>query len=279
MQKFKEIVERVDSQSIFESSFSAGKMKKVSDILAQVLGKDLGGTFKQLGGSFGYEEFKKNGGVSGKGYKYGNSAGYMIRFGWLDKNKSMFQINSVDLWVPGSGASWEKPTKSVRLYDWMNIVDVVNELKEILVHDKMPEILKESVKSRKSSIHESVKSPPSKKLIAYAEFKNVKYIPEEDSYHGLIAKIKAAGSFDEDELKGFKVTKNEVEQNTTSATIKKAEALLSSRKFADPEIVFTDIEKLTKVVALGLQNALVVAGMAGIGKCHVGTTVIPVKGL
>jgi len=65
---------------------------------------------------------------------------------------------------------------------------------------------------------------------------------------------------------GFKVQKAVSETNSTGATIKEATKLLEQRKLADPDVVFDDIEKLTKVVALGLQNSLIVAGMAGIGK-------------
>lgn len=265
MEKFKEIVHRLDEskESLFESSFSANKMKKVSDLLASVLGKELGGSFSMLGGSFGFEEFKKKGGAQGKGYKYANKKGQMIRFGWLAKNKSKFQINQVDFWEPGSGAKWEKPTLSVTLYDWMNIVDVVKELKEVLTTGSAPSLLKEALE-----MTEAVKSPPSKKLIAYAEFKGVEYDPAEDTYHGLIKKIKDTGTFDEGELKGFKVKKDEVEQNTTVGTMKKAQKLLEERKYADPDVVFDDIEKLTQVVAMGLQNSLIVAGMAGIGKTY-----------
>jgi len=249
---------------ISESSFKASKLKKVSDLLASILGKELGGNFKLLGGSFGTEEFKKKGGLSGKGYKYGNNKGYMVRFGWLNKNKSNFQIQQVDLWEPGMGGSWEKPTMSVTLYDWMNIVDVVAELKTILLTGAISESLDESLEVLSETIKDSNRPP--RKMIAFAASKDVSYDIEVDTYTGFINKLKDAGVWDEDEYKGFKVQKGVSETNSTSSTMKKAEKLLAERKFADPDIVFDDIEKLTKVVAMGLQNSLIVAGMAGIGK-------------
>jgi len=246
--------------AIFESSFKASKLKKASDLLASILGKDLGGQFKQLGGTFGTEEFKKKGGVSGKGYKYGNNSGYMIRFSWLNKNKSKYQIQQVDLWEPGKGGSWEKPTMSVSLYDWMNIVDVVKQLKDILIHGAITESLDESI------VTEEVKSKPPRKMIDYGTSKGVAWDPEVDTDHKYLNKLKDAGVFDADEYRGFKISKGVSESNSTSDTMKKADKLLAERKFADPDVVFDDIEKLTKVVALGLQNSLIVAGMAGIGK-------------
>lgn len=268
----------IKPKAIFESSFNASKLRKVSDLLAQLLGKDLGGNFKLLGGSFGTETFKKKGGLSGKGYKYGNESGYMIRFGWLNKNKSKFQIQQVDLWEPGKGSSWEKPTISITLYDWMNIVEVVAQLRDILVHGAVTEGLNESYKSE---VSEAVKasSMPTKKMIAYAAAQGVEYFPDEDTYTMLQNRMEKEGKWDEEEYKGFKVKKDVTESNSTSDTLSKAEKELAKRKYADPDVVFDDIEKLTKVVASGLQNSLIIAGMAGIGKCGSKELRIPVFGL
>lgn len=270
--KFKEVVESVLADAntpLNEASFSEGKLKKVSDLLASILGKDLGGEFKLLGGSFGKESFKKKGAGEGRGFKYMNSAGKMIRFGWLKKSKSQHLINQVDLWEPGTSA-WDRPALSVTLYDWMNIVDVVNELKDILVSGAMVESVSEAIKDS---------NKPPKKMIAFGTAKGIEYVEAEDTYQGYINKMKDAGVWDEAEYKGFKIVKDELEQNSTASTMKAAQKELEKRKLADPDVVFDDIEKLTKVVGLGLQNALIVAGMAGIGKTfHVEKTMTELLG-
>ncbi len=256
---FREIVKLVESENLTplsEASFSAGKTKKVADLLASVLGKDLGGEFKQLGGSFGQETFKKRGFGEGRGFKYMNKAGNMIRFGWMKKAKSQYQITQVDFWNANAGAKWDTPSISVNLADWMNIVDVVNELKNILVHGALTENLDEA------TITEA-RFPP-KKLIAYGTSIGVPY--DDESSHKYKQMLHDSGNYNEDDYRGYSISSGEKEQNSTTATIKAAEKQLNARKYADPDLVFDDIEKLTKVVAMGLQNGLIVAGMAGIGK-------------
>jgi len=272
MKKFKEIIQLIEedfSKPLNEAAFSATKVKKVADLLAGILGKDLGGEFKLLGGSFGKETFKKPGIGEGRGLKYMNQSGKMIRFGWLKKSKSKYQINQVDFWDPHSGATWDKPSISITLADWMNIVDVVNELKQILIHGDITESLEESFTINEWNVP--------KKMIQYAKEKGVEF--EGESGDKFTKKLIDAGVWDEEEYRGYKVVKNQKESNSTSETIKASEKLLKQRKTADPDVVFEDIEKLTKVVAMGLQNGLIVAGMAGIGKCLTGETEIPVKGL
>lgn len=265
----KSIIESIESTTLNEASFSGGKLRKVADLLASILGKDLGGDFRLLGGSLGEETFKKKGYGEGKGFKYINAQGAMIRFGWLKKSKSQYLINIVDFWDPTQGPTWNKPSTTVKLADWMNIVDVVQNLKDILVHGAVVESFTES----KKDLFESAP----KKMIAYATAMGVEY--EGESEHKLIKKIKDAGVWNPDEYRGFKVTKDETEKNSGEDAFIAAEKTLKAQKFADPDIVFDDIEKLTKVVAMGGQNALIVAGMAGIGKCTTKDTEIPVFGL
>jgi len=282
MVNIRDIIESVELNEgiLNESSFSESKLRKVSDLLAIVMGNQLGGEFKLLGGSLGTESFKKRGLGEGKGFKYMNKKGMMIRFGWLKKaKKSKFQINIVDFWDPKDGKKrWDTPTLSVQLAEWLNIVDVVSELKDIIVSGgaKMPE-LHESV----SAVTEAVKSGnmPPKKMIAYGTAKGVEYDISQDTYAMYVKKMEAQGVWDEEEYKGFKVVKNEVEKNSTEDAFASAEKVLAEKKWSDPELVFDDIEKLTKIVATGGSNGLIVAGMAGMGKTfHVEKTMKAILG-
>jgi hypothetical protein len=270
----RKIIESVnlDEGVLNEASFSASKLKKVSDLLAIVLGKQLGGEFKLLGGSLGQESFKKKKVGEGKGFKYMNKKGQMIRFGWLkNSKKSTYQINIVDFWDPRNGKRrWDTPTLSIQIADWLNIVEVVKELKDVIMNGEVPE-LRESLTEdfdiatmTKVPVHEG-KVP--NKLIQYAASKGVEYDPTVHTYSKkLMMELQDQELWDEDEYRGFKIVKDERESNSTEATFKAAEKKLAEKKWSDPDFVFDDIEKLTKIVAMGGANGLIVAGMAGLGK-------------
>lgn len=239
--------------SLNEAKFNAKKLRKVSDLLASIMGREIGGGKSAiLGGSLGYEKFDKPGIGKGEGFKYLLSNGKMLRFGFLNKSKSQYMINQVDLW--DVDAKFNEPTMSVTLADWMNIVDVVGELKAVLSGKGIP-----SVTEAKAMLE----SAP-KKMIAYADAKGVSY--DGESEHKLIKKLKDNGAWDQDEYKGFKITTGVTEKNSTEKVLVAAEKKLSGRKYADPDIVFDDIEDLTKVVGSGAQNSMIIAGMAGVGK-------------
>jgi len=272
--EIRKIIEQVGLNEgiLNEASFSESKLKKVSDLLAVVMGNALGAEFKLLGGSLGKESFKKKGLGEGKGFKYINKNGQMIRFGWLKKaKKSKYQINIVDFWDPKDGKKrWDTPTLTIKLEDWLNIVDVVGELKEVILSGGINESIDESI---------SASNRPPKKMIAFGTSKGVDYDPEVDSYSKYVSKMKEAGVWNEDEYRGFKVTKNQTEKNSTEEIFTKAEKKLSEVKYSDPEVVFDDIEKLTKIVATGGANGLLVVGQAGIGNpFHVEKTMKEVLG-
>ena len=59
---FKKVIESIQRDELTplsEAAFSANKLRKVSDLLASVLGKDLGGGFEMLGGSLGQERTRR----------------------------------------------------------------------------------------------------------------------------------------------------------------------------------------------------------------------------
>ena len=61
--------------------------------------------------------------------------------------------------------------------------------------------------------------------------------------------------------------------------IAKAQQALSVVKYADPKVIFDDIEKLVTMVIKGFAKSVVVAGMSGIGKTYTVTDVINKAGL
>lgn len=275
MINIREIIESVESHGLNEgilneASFSESKLAKVSDLLATVLGRQLGGEFKLLGGSLGKEKFKKRGLGEGQGFKYMNNKGMMIRFGWLKKaKKSQFQINVVDFWDPKDGKKqWDTPTLTIRIADWMNIVEVVQELKDVIISGGQVSESALYGEQEGEAMFEAIKdsNKPPRKMIAYGQAMGVDYDEATDTYQGFINKLENAGKWDKEAYKGFKVVKHETEKNSTEDAFKGAEKQLAEKKWSDPDLVFNDIEKLTKIVATGGANGLIVAGMAGMGK-------------
>ena len=66
---------------INEAKFSRGDLKRVSELLATVIGKKIGSELYPFGGREGYfEKFNKIGGNSGIGYIYLFGEGQLIRF-------------------------------------------------------------------------------------------------------------------------------------------------------------------------------------------------------
>jgi len=256
MVSIKQLSEAVrNGESIVEAKFDKKKLRRVSDLLASIIGKGEGGTYNLLGAGLGEDKFKKKDGNSGYGFKYITSSGNLIRFGFYDKSKNKYGINVVDFWDKSKGAGlFTAPTTTIELYDWMNIVDVVEELKDIIIRGKM-ENFSEAV------INEW---DVPKKMKAYALTKGIEWNGETGSRFEKI--LKDAGVWDEDEYKGFKVKKGVDEENNATVTVTKAEKILDKKKYSDPDVVFDDIEKLAKVVAMGLQNSLIVCGAAGVGK-------------
>lgn len=273
--KLKSIMETILNEDeiglINEASFSAGKLKKVSDLLASIIGKGFGGEFKLLGAGLGKETFKKKSLGQGEGYRYINNNGYMIRFGWLKKaKKSKYQINIVDFWEPKSKATWDTPTITVKLADWMNVIEVAKELKQVLITGEVSE----SIFLNEEGQEILLESAP-KKMISYAKEKGYEY--EGESEYKLIAKM--GSDFNKDEYKGFTVIRGEKEKNSSEEIFKDNEKLLKEKKWSDPDLIFDDIEKLTTVVATGGANGLIVAGMAGLGKTfHVEKTMKDLMG-
>jgi|GEM_PF-1995171 len=253
-----------------EASFSETSLKKASDLLAIVLGRQLGSEFKLLGGSLGKETFKKSSTGEGQGFKYINDRGNMIRFGWLKKaKKSQFQINVVDYWDSKDGKKrWDTPTLSIAIADWMNIVEVVQELKDIIISGGLVSESALYGKQKGKVIFEAIKdsNKPPRKMIQFGQAMGIEYDEATDTYQGFINKLEKAGKWDKEAYVGFKVVKSEVEKNSTEDVFKGAEKLLSEKKYSDPNLVFDDIVNLTKIVATGGANGLIVAGMAGIGK-------------
>ena len=69
-----------NSKSLNEATFNSKRLKKVAELYAGIMSKKLSGEFKNLG----VEEYKRKRG-NGKGYRFINNSGEMLRFNWDSK--------------------------------------------------------------------------------------------------------------------------------------------------------------------------------------------------
>jgi hypothetical protein len=245
-----------------EVKFSSKRINSVLTLLASLASKKVGSEFKRLEGSIFLDvQFKKADGIKGSGALYMNEKGQMLRIGVSKgkgfENKSN-ELNTFDFWE--AGMDWSKPSRSAIAYPHYNIIDVVNDVLLYVIKGNYP--IKESLDEAATQVKSG------SKLFLYALSKGWE---AEDAValtqHSLKSRLNKSGDWDNDEFRGYKkISSSEV--NSVKVNMKKADKILADRKYADPDLVFNDIEDLAKVVASGAQNSMIVAGMAGIGKTY-----------
>jgi hypothetical protein len=269
------IQETIKEEKYIQEAFSDKNLEKVATLLASLASKKLPtGKFVPFLGDWYADEFIVNG-QKGKGYRFLSENGYMIRFGFVKPKtkaktlKEKFVINRVDYWEPNGQSKFNLPTKTVLLDPWLNIVDVVDEIFDAL---------KNGVTESKIEESQIVK-----KMLAYAKYKGVDddTIADLKTTHKLKKYLQDNGLWDDAEYKGFKVKKGSVEKDNPEKDLKEVEKKIQKVKYADPKIVFKDIEKLTKLIALNVlkQNGLIITGAPGMGKCRFGTELINIEGI
>lgn len=264
----------VQSGSLNES-FSEKNLEKVSNLIASVFSKGSDGKYHPFKMEGWYkQEFKTVNGEKGVGYGFISDKGFMLRLGYVSRKvkglskkfKETYSINTVSYWKPDGTAKFDKPSITIDLKPWMNVVDSVQVIKDVF-----------DGKITESEINENEKTNAPKKLIAYAHAKGYEQV-DGTYWHYSIKKL-MGDDFDPQEYKGYVVTDGGTENNSMENSIQENEQRLEKQKYADPKVIFDDIESLTKVVGMGLQNSLVIVGDAGIGKCLAAETEIPVFGI
>jgi len=266
----------LSSKGYLNEAFSEKNLLKVSELLASLFSKSKFGKFKKMTDSFFKNDFTSSDGEKGVGFQYLSKNGYMIRFGFVNRKtkakglKNKFSVNRVDFWRPDGSSSFGQPSQTIYIPDWLNIVEVVGVIKDALENNSA---------SIGESVNEEFNPKLNKKINAYAIAKGIDPMQGGSSAQKLKKIMKDEGVWDDDEYKSFKITKGSAEDNSITEQMKTAEKKLAERKYADPELIFKDIEILVKVVATGAQKGLIVAGMAGVGKCGSENMVLEVEGL
>lgn len=266
---------------IKEASVPAGSEEQAATKCAQYIGKKLGSDFKYINA----EKYQNPDGEF-VGFLFIASDSSAIRLNW-DANK-FHSINYWSDWTSG------KPDKEV----FFNRIQPTD--------DSFVRILPQVVAALKGDMDESMIvekaikyqdytwNSPKEAIIALAGMDwtadQIKAVLKQNGNTYSIAQIekvmgvggettaKAPMADDGTESKGgmpapehtapFKVMPGKPEKIAPPPSAAKAEKELSKVKYADPEVVFEDLDSYTKMVAQGYSPAFLITGQGGIGKSY-----------
>jgi len=237
-----------------ELAFSQGKLEKVVLLYSKIMGKELGGIFVSLG----MEDFKRKSG-EGKGYRFVNNKGIMVRFNWDAKmaKKAQFLLTSIDYWN-NTNANFQRPTRTVKFAPNLNVIQVLSQITDALKTGHINEAT-EIIEETKLFLFEA---RTKEEKIEWLEANGLKR-----SLAGSKQKMRDAAQ-EKGLSEQIEVFLGEKETNSFEGGLKEVEKSLDQKVFADPDTVFEDIEDLLSVVASGKWRTLIVCGQGGIGKTY-----------
>lgn len=230
---------------ITEASFSNPSLNKVVKLIIKSLTGKVGSKFYPFGGEGNnFEKFNKSNGNKGIGMIYVLDDGRLIRFNW-ETNKKSSTITSLDIW--NDMKSIEHPDFNLDIPENYNIVQSM---------ELLASFIKRPVKRELSEMAR----PFSQARYDKAERYGIDVNLETKEFNKLV--LKAMGS----EKKLMAGKKGVKEVSSTSKAMVAGEKAFNSKKIADPEIIFKDLDDLITMVATNVQKSLLITGMAGIGK-------------
>ena len=233
---------------ISEASFSAGKLEKVAGLYGKILGKKMGGEFKVLG----TEKFKGQFG-SGIGVRTMNNAGAQLRFNFDEnfKKYANHSLTSITYWN-SSNVNFTEPDLVIVLHPEANVQQIAQKIANTFKSRKMSE-------STPNAINE-VSKKDLKNWLSSHDINPFFSAPSKKDE--LQKQLQKKGLSEE-----FALFSGQPEKNSFEDPIKKAEKQFEEI-YADPDLVFQDIEELTKLIAMGKWKSLIICGMGGIGKTY-----------
>jgi len=249
-----------------EAQFTRDKLDKVTRLYGKLFGKKFGGEFKV---AF-TEEFQRQDGTKGFGYRLFNKHGYQLRFGYLKGNITAFKVtpkrdtfivDSLDYWDKNN-LELDRPTITCSFSASCNVVQIYEKLCELLRKKKfgtfkLDDFITEAVDLGKSTIvqRQNFLRDRNKKIGAALPGKFSDYVSQE----GL-----------EDEWNEFYATleKGKKETNSVQNEVKATQKQLDDNVYADPKYVFEDVKTVTEFVAKGHAKSLIICGEGGTGKTY-----------
>ena len=258
-----------------EAQFTRDKLDKVTKLYGKLFGKKFGGEFKV---AF-TEEFQRQDGTKGFGYRLFNKFGYQLRFGFLKGNITAFKITPKrDTFIVDSLDYWDKdnheldrPTITCSFSASCNVVQIYEKLcvllrKKKLGTFKLDDFITEAADASNTKIKDREAFLRNNK--AFLKSKGIKISPLYTDSAAFGQAVEDAGL--EDEWNEFYATleKGKRETNSVQNSVKNTQKKMDETVYSDPKYVFEDIKTLTKFVAQGGSKSLIVCGMGGIGKTY-----------
>ena len=258
-----------------EAQFTRDKLEKVTKLYGKLFGKKFGGEFKV---AF-TEEFQRQDGTKGFGYRLFNKFGYQLRFGFLKGNITAFKLTPKrDTFIVDSLDYWDKdnheldrPTITCSFSASCNVVQIYEKLcvllrKKKLGTFKLDDFITEAVDASNTKIKDRGAFIKNNK--EFLKSKGIKISPLFGDADAFGQAVEDAGL--EDEWNEFYATleKGKRENNSVNNSVKNTQKKMDETVYSDPKYVFEDIKTLTKFVAQGGSKSLIVCGMGGIGKTY-----------
>ena len=258
-----------------EAQFTRDKLEKVTKLYGKLFGKKFGGEFKV---AF-TEEFQRQDGTKGFGYRLFNKFGYQLRFGFLKGNITAFKmtpkrdtfiVDSLDYWDKDNH-ELDRPTITCSFSASCNVVQIYEKLcvllrKKKLGTFKLDDFITEAVDASNTKIKDRGAFIKNNK--EFLKSKGIKISPLFGDAVAFGQAVEDAGL--EDEWNEFYATleKGKRENNSVNNSVKNTQKKMDETVYSDPKYVFEDIKTLTKFVAQGGSKSLIVCGMGGIGKTY-----------
>lgn len=258
-----------------EAQFTRDKLDKVTKLYGKLFGKKFGGEFKV---AF-TEEFQRQDGTKGFGYRLFNKFGYQLRFGFLKGNITAFKVTPKrDTFIVDSLDYWDKdnheldrPTITCSFSASCNVVQIYEKLcvllrKKKIGTFKLDDFITEAVDASNTKIKEREAFLRNNK--SFLKSKGIKISPLYTDSAAFGQAVEDAGL--EDQWNEFYATleKGKRETNSVQNSVKNTQKKMDETVYSDPKYVFEDIKTLTKFVAQGGSKSLIVCGMGGIGKTY-----------
>ena len=258
-----------------EAQFTRDKLEKVTKLYGKLFGKKFGGEFKV---AF-TEEFQRQDGTKGFGYRLFNKFGYQLRFGFLKGNITAFKLTPKrDTFIVDSLDYWDKdnheldrPTITCSFSASCNVVQIYEKLCVLLRKKKvgtfkLDDFITEAVDASNTKIKDRAAFLKNNKGLFKS--KGIKISPLFGDADAFGNAVEDAGL--EDEWNEFYATleKGKRENNSVNNSVKNTQKKMDETVYSDPKYVFEDIKTLTKFVAQGGSKSLIVCGMGGIGKTY-----------
>ena len=235
----------VDKTYINEG-ISAGNLGKAILNIKKVVERSLSSKLLPFYGSNEIESFTKTG-SKGLGIMYiVDKQDSLVRFNWEQKKKSN-TITSVDIWNNVTDVDIKPPVSTLDIPKDYNIIQSIGIIVNFI---KKPRI---GTVSESQFILEAKGDKKRALALEYGLDPDMKYNDVQKAVR---------------KKKKLIATKGVQETNQVMTDIKDAQKALDAQKYADPDIVFDDLDDLIRMVAANIQPSLLVTGMAGIGKTY-----------